>query len=338
MRTDALSPNQIGLRLVTPHIGGRDEWLRAGSGSRMLADGRLSRITRGLYTSLDIDSLTLRQRLQLITPRMPSGAVLGGWAAAEMIGLTALAPPDPFIGPVPIYLSRADSAVAPGFEVLRVDLRAEDTEYIEGVAVVTAIRNAYDMARFSRSALRAVQILDRFAGVDCPRPVSLSAVGELAATCIKHRGNPLIRRVLPLTSARSRSILESTFRFRWYTEIAEPSESLLINATLSSDTTSYEFDAVDCQSGLVIEVDSSYHSGMQQRIRDSLKSDFVQDLGLLLLRLNASDLNESAGIFGRRISDRRRVALRDGALRTTELVRRGQLREEPMRIYRRAQS
>lgn len=334
MRSDALTASQLGLHLETPHIGSRDEWLRAGSGSRMLADGRLRRISRGLYTSLDIDSLTLRQRLQLIAARMPSNAVLGSWAAAELIGLSGLALSQPSLGPVPIYLPRGDSAVAPGFEVLRADLPSDEIEYVDGVGIISPIRNAYDMTRFSRSLLRAVQILDRFAGVDNPRPVPLTAVGEMAARCVKYRGNPLIRRALTLASDRSRSLLESTLRVRWHTEVAVSTHRLLVNPTLQSSGSSYEFDAIDCSSGLVIEIDSSHHAGTPQRIRDSRKSDFVQDLGLLLLRLNAPDLYASTGIFVRRINERRGIALRAGAnVRAAELAALGLLREDPMRSF-----
>ncbi len=300
----------------------------------MFADGRLKQIARGIWTSLDIEGVTATERIRLLAPMMPPAAVLASWAAAELSGLTGLAPLDPQLAPIPIYLPRNAGASAPGFDVLRSDLPIADREYIEGIAVASSGRNAYDTARLAKSLVEAVQVLDRFASVDNRHAVPSVIIEQYLRQHPRYRGNPRVQAALPLMTIRSRSMLESRFQARWLTEVASEPELLMINVTLEVTNAGYEYDFVDLSAGLIIEIDSQHHAGLAQRERDSRKSDFVYDRGLMLLRLNATEIYASTGAFTSRIAARRQAARASGAAkRAAELVRLGALREDPMRSY-----
>ena len=316
-------------------VATRDEWLAAGASVRMFNDGRLVRVAWGLYCAPEIaaDPPAL---VRALTERCPADAVLGGWTAAQLYGVRHAGPTmlSPRPQPVLVYLPRHEHKRPPGFHVLRVDIAPEDIETIDGTAVTSLARTAYDMAQFTRSLPDALGILDCFRWVGNPHPLDLDAIDALIERNPRHRGNPRIRRALPISTDRSRSHAESVVRGRWVQQVQVPASRILVNATLSTDEGDFELDLVDLTAGLAIEYDGPHHGASTQRSIDSTKDGAVAGAELGMLRLTSVEYGLRPAPFVRLAERRRRQALAIRAdRRAAELVQSGRLVERPLRLY-----
>lgn len=114
-------------------------------------------------------------------------------------------------------------------------------------------------------------------------------------------------------------------------DIGVPLDRIAANATLEHQGDHYELDLVDLTTGLVLEYDSLHHADAAQRGRDSLKNVAVDDVGLVMLRVNSPLLGSSRQLI-RTIAARRQTALARGcAARIAQLCAAGELRELPLR-------
>ncbi|GAB3295555.1 DUF2726 domain-containing protein [Epidermidibacterium keratini] len=316
-------------------VASRAELLGTGVSKRVFSDGRLVRIARGLYCLPDI-AADSRALVRAFAERCPEDAVIGGWSAAAVHGIRDAGPTMLSIDPQPVvaYFPRHEHKRPPGFAVMRIDLDPADIEIIDGVSVTGLTRTAYDMVRFTRPLPQAVAILDCFRWSGNPHTVDLDELANLCAAHPRHKGNPMVRLALPLSSSRSRSIAESRVRVRWITEVGVSPHLMLTNANLIADGACYELDLVDLSAGLVIEYDGPHHAGSEQRSIDAAKNAAVADAGLAMLRLNAPELRLGRAGFARLADERRTRAKAAGAhIRAATLVARNELAELPLTYY-----
>lgn len=336
MRRDARQLLDLDQPINGP-LATRAEWVDAGAGWRMFGDGRLHCVARGLFCPppLAADPQALARAMM---QRCPVDAVLGGWAAAYVLGVRDAGPTMITRTPqnVLVYHHRHDHKQPPGFTVRRADLPESETVRIAGLHLTGGARTAYDMARFAGSLVQAVGILDCFCCELNDEPVDLAAIGELLAAHPRYRGNPTVRAAIGLSSPRARSFAESTVRARWTLDADVPPDSLLVNATLRFAGQNFELDLVDLSAGLVVEYDGPTHASSEQRSRDAAKDFAVSALKLSRARLNATELRLGRTAFGALAAQRRTVAIASGApARAAELVASGVLAERPLKSFTR---
>lgn len=330
MHTDAQAPRTIADALPYDGIGTRSDWLRAGASERMFADGRLRRVARGLYVAADDERpLTVRRMAALL----PEGCVVGGWAAAMAHGVRDAGPTMAYgeIDDILVYPGRHMHIKPPGFRTLRSELGPHDVTRIDGVPMTTALRTAYDMARFAPTLYGAVGLVDCFLYALNPAPVDAAELQEMIDARPRARGNGRIRKAMSHSSPRARSIPESWMRTRMATDCAVLPAAMSVNATLVHDGAHFELDLVDLSTGLVLEYDGAHHAEVEQRTRDSRKNVAVDDAGLVMLRVN-SPLLRAPRELAHTIRARRQSALaRKGDRRVSELLAAGSLGERALR-------
>lgn len=295
VRSDAIDP---GLLDVPYGVATRGEWLAAGASERMFRDGRLLPLGRPHYALAGVVT-TPAALVRLVGALAPAGTVVSGWAAGLLHGVRDAGPTMLRTNGAPIQLSlaRGDHRCPPAFTTLRVALAETDVQQIDGLAITTPARTAYDMARFSGYLPTAVAVLDAFRYALNPTPIQNADLLPFFDRSPRGRGHPLLRRAILLSSSRSRSMPESRLRVRVRTTLGLPDDAVAINAMLQHEGRCWELDLLDWTSGLVIEYDSLHHASTEQRERDAMKDLDVREAGLRVIRVNSLTLNKPDGAF-----------------------------------------
>jgi len=219
---------------------------------------------------------------------LPDGGALGGWAAAQVAGVSEL---DGVLAgrwqPVPLCLPpRVVRRRGPTVVPWRCDLRPDDIVEICGVPVTRAVRTAFDLARHGplEASVIALDLLSR------GRPAFLAEVADYLGERPGWRGVPLARRALGLASPRTRSPRESGFRLFWTLEcgLAAPE----VNASvLTTDGWMLGMgDLLDPTAGLLGEYDGAGHRDELQHALDNAREERIEDCGLVVVRLGHLDL------------------------------------------------
>lgn len=179
-----------------------------------------------------------------------------------------------------------------------------ETQDVDGVAVTTAARTAFDLGRHTPSRLRAVQRLDALVNAT---DVKLLDVEAVMAAHRGARGMPWLRKVLPLVDGGAESPQETLARL------------VLIDAGLPSPRTQIQvYDGYGC---FVARIDMGYedvmvgieYDGPQHwtdpavRQADIDRQVALQDLGWKVIRASRDLLKFRRGTFVERVAS----ALRD---------------------------
>lgn len=152
MRSDASDPSDLAALLPIPGVGTRREWEDVGATRRMFTDGRLVLVVRGVY-SLPYAAPSPRELVELYRPHIPTCAALTRWAAALVLLVRDASPTMCSVQPEPVQLAlpRHEHRVPSGCTTFRVDLAPDDVVTIDGLAITSLARTAYDMVRSSSS-------------------------------------------------------------------------------------------------------------------------------------------------------------------------------------------
>jgi hypothetical protein len=256
------------------------------------------RVGRGFYTPTIDGALTPGQRILDAAPFI-GGGVLGGWAAAYVHGVDWLDGIDPFT-----------------FEELRVDCLAvrrpqlpairhrnnvvprADRMVVDGIAVTTPTRTAFDGARWAGSLEEAVVFTDavaHFTGID---PVELE---RFAVEHPYYQGVQQAIAAAKLTNGDVLSSWESRLRCCYLLDAGLP-DNLLVNVPIFAGGRELgRPDLLDPDAGLVLEFDGAQHRDRAQHHRDNIREEEFEDTNLTVLRADSLDLTRERDSFVRRV-------------------------------------
>ena len=262
---------------------------------------------RGVHVWSGTDPAAPLQRALDAAALLPPDGALGGWGAATVAGVTELDG----------YGSAPQLCLPPGRSRRRGDrlitwqspLDADDVVEIGGVRVTSAVRTAFDLARFG-SAARAVEALDVLGR---GRPELAEELARYAEKRPGWRGLPQVRRAITRATPRARSVRETTFRLFWIDECGLPAPQ--VNAAIR-DGSGHLLglgDLLDPGTGLVGEYDGGGHRQERQHALDNAREEALEDAGLTVVRVSNPDL----GIYRRRT----RMRLETGLVRARRTPR-----------------
>lgn len=164
---------------------------------------RFTRLLPDVYVRGDAP-VDLRARAIAAYLNAHGRGIIAGWAAAELLG----APCAPADAEAEIVLSDSDRRARPGLRVHRFRPHPGEVRQIDGIAVTSPLRTAYDLAR-RETLVRAVTAVDALARIDRFDP---EAVLALARRHPGVRGTRRLPRVVALSDPRAESPGESRMR------------------------------------------------------------------------------------------------------------------------------
>lgn len=164
---------------------------------RMLADGRVRRLLRGVYLSGTVGE-TADVRARAVGLVLPPGAVVVDRTAAWVHGVVVPTPHPDELPPVASCRRRV--------------FAARDVVELAGVPLTTPLRTAMDLGRLLAPEL-ALGVVDAFlhAG-SCTHRELLAELPRFG----RHSGIVQLRHVVALADARPRDAAESALRFHWF--------------------------------------------------------------------------------------------------------------------------
>ncbi len=206
---------------------------------------------------------------------------LAGWSAAELLG-AGCAPSD---WPAEVLITNGELRSHPGLLVHRGTLGPGDTRNTGGVVCTSALRTAYDLARW-RDLVDAVVALD-----------SLSALGGFAPQRLvelrrRHPGARNCRRidqVVDLADPRSESAMESRLRLLLVLQgLPRPAVQHPV-ADERARVVAY-LDLAYPRQRIGIEYDGGHHLTPAQVAKDIRRGTLLVDLGWRVYRFTAPDV------------------------------------------------
>lgn len=179
---------------------------------RLLRDHYIRRLVKGVFVAAQTPE-TLLLRAQALRLVVPEDVVIVDWTAVWLY--TGVLPPNQHLEVPPVSLFRPA-----GHGRLRNGLCSsgersfgrDDVVAVEGLAVTTPIRTAWDIGRFAPRDL-AIGALDALLRMgDFSQPELQAGVEQFR----KQRGVVQLRDLAPLADGRSQSTGESVLRLRWH--------------------------------------------------------------------------------------------------------------------------
>lgn len=229
------------------------------------------------------------ERAGAVAAALP-GAVIGGWAAAHLLGVADMDGRTPDGRELPVMVCPGRSGrfrPRGGVVLLRSPLGPGDVVEVAGVAVTSPVRTAFDLARTAGGPWRAVEEVDCVVrGRD---PALLGAVARYAADRSGWTGVGLARRAAAAASVHTLSRGESWVRMVW-TELARLPPPLLNVPVHDHDGHHLGTpDLLDPDVGLVGEYDGAGHRTAHQQHADAVRAELLVGAGLVLVRISAVD-------------------------------------------------
>lgn len=264
------------------------------------------RRAHGVYVPVDSWVDPTDAHIAVVAERLTGGAVIGGWAAARLHEAGARAGSDlltVFDGRLPTLGSAAAGGLpvlvcapraarlhpTPGSRVFRSEVEPDEITHLSGVAVTSAARTAFDLARLWPTP-GAVVALDRLLHL---RLVDASELAGLLTRRIRWRGVGAGRRALALADGRAESPRETALRLVWtQTGLPRP----MANAVVMDHRGAFvaRVDLVDAAAGIVGEYDGAFHASAQRRSRDAVRHEALEQLGMTVIRAAEPDLATAA--------------------------------------------
>ena len=264
----------------------------AGVSPSALRGPRWRRTSRGFFVPADLPTQTsTTQRILDAAPLIPATGALAGWAAAYVHGVDLLDGIDPFTMrplPVPIRLG-CDLGRASVAQVryVRGSLPAEHRQSIHRLPVTTALRTAYDGARWAPDLVEAVVFLDQLAhalGID------LEELRRVVQSGGNHPGVEQARQAIELADARSASPWESRLRMFYVGEAQLPRPEVNVPIfDLDGDLLGIG-DLLDPEAGMVTEFDGQDHRLRRRHRADNLREEKLEAANLVVCRVDSLDL------------------------------------------------
>jgi hypothetical protein len=272
---------------------------------------------RGVRLSPDADPQDPIVRARAAGLVLPSEGVLGGWAAAALLGV----PPtwldgrtrDGRLLPVPIVVPAPGRArTRHGFRLTQARLDAGDVVARGGVPVTSGVRTAFDLIRHAPDLKQAVA-----RGDACIRH-RLTDVNSLLGYVLERpgwRGVGLARQAVPLLDRRAESPKESELRVVWTRSglgVPVPQRTILDELGVFIA----RVDLLDAKAGVVGEYMGRWHRAGERPWRDTVRGRGLDGVGLEVVEFWSPDLQTEERTLDILRPGYRRAARRDPAERT----------------------
>ncbi len=269
----------------------RADLLRAGVSPRELAGPLWTPVQRGMHVWLGVDPAGPLVRIRGAAELMPTGAVIGGWAALHLLGVldldgrtgssaSGLLPVTICVGPVGRLRRRR------GIVLDRSTLLAEDITVAHGIPVTTAVRSCLDIMR--RDGIEE----DVVAG-DATARFGAATTAAIVAYVLSHpgmRGIPRARTAASLLDARAASIPESRMRVVWVLGAGLPVPLVNRQIVDTEGVLLGEADLFDPVAAMAGEYDGSDHREIRRHTSDNIREEGFERHNVTVVRATAIDL------------------------------------------------
>lgn len=229
--------------------------------------------------------------------------VLTGWAAAFLHGVRMMDGLDRWFRPIPIsVISTRAGQHRPqsGLHPTRRAIHTHEITEVEGVAVATLTRAAYDLALDAPNQCEALVAIEVCVSTVIGQARTTRAnIGRLAAQHTKTRGIVKARRAIELASNRSASPWET--RTRWVAHSSADIKGLEVNVPVFDldEKLAGIVDLLDRAANFVIESDGAGHREELTHSGDNVREEGVEVLGLFVSRVTAVDHRDLASLVNR---------------------------------------
>jgi hypothetical protein len=268
----------------------------------LLRNGTYRRVGHGVYLVAGADRSDPDVRTAVATAGLPSGVVVGGWAAARVHERRSLRRGETALfdggdrargGPAAVLLlagRRTRLVDTPFRQLVRSPVPPDERCRVDGLVVTTPLRTAFDLARLAPLD-EGVVALDRLRAISAIDP---DALGRLVAERSRWQGGARARRALALSADGVESPQESVLRLLWI-EAGLPRPRCNVSVFDAAGAFVGRVDLIDPALGLVGEYDGAVHAAAQRRSRDAERQERLEALGLVVVRATATDVLDGAG-------------------------------------------
>lgn len=313
-----------------PYVATTAGLIAAGHSRRQVPRGReYVRLRRGVVAYAGADPTAADLRIAAVAAQLPEHALVGGWSAARLLehvhardDLTLFDGSARWEETSPRHRFEHGARVVvcaprasrlrhrPDVRVFRSEVPGDERTRVLGVAVTSATRTAFDLARLLPTTT-AVMALDRLAHLDL---VDLAALAEVVHARTHARGRTAASAAVGLADGGAESPQETLLRLAWV-RLGLPRP--LANPVVTDPSGSFvaRVDLFDPESGVVGEYDGAVHADARRRSRDAERQEALESLGLVVVRATSFDLDGrgvSAGWEARLRSAYRRAHHRSG--------------------------
>lgn len=291
-----------------------EAWRSGGVSRHELAQVIGRRAHRGRWSFAGTDAVDPLQRALADASVLPPDGALGGWGAAQVLGVSWLdgTAPDGHAQAGLLCLPPHRLVRRPGVRTLRSRLGPGDVVTVRGseVRVTSPVRTGFDLARTAPDLRTAVEWLDCL-GVHGVPAADVAAYAQERVRCT---GSRQARLAAGLATARIRSPAESRLRMVWVLDAGLAAPAVNSSVLDQSGRLIAEVDLLDPRTGLVGEYDGSPHSGAAVRSSDRQRQERLERVGLTVVRCVATELYDVGTTVAR---------LLQGAARAEAVTARG---------------
>lgn len=259
--------------LDTPFRGSHAVAAGAITWSRLRGPG-FRTLFRDVYVSAHVEvDLALRSRGAYLLVR--GRGVLGGYSAAELLGASC----GPRDAPAEVVVPGGRQRGQPGLRVSRCELGRGETTLLDGVALTSPVRTAYDLAR-RLPRVEAVVTVDALAHRHgfAPGDLLVVACAHLGAT-----GSARLPEIVRLADPRAESPMETRIRLQ------------VVDAGLPAPITQhpvgpYQLDLAYPSVRLGMEYDGAEHRTQERAMRDLQRQAVLSSEGWRIARFRDRDV------------------------------------------------
>ena len=236
-------------------------------------------------------------RAHAVAAALPADAVLSGWAAAYLLGVTDLdGVAWTMQGEVHLDILVARTADRtrirrPGVTTVRSELSGSDVVEVDGVRVTSPVRTTFEL-------LRRGPMVEAVVAADAMLHSGLLSVSDLQAYIAQRprwKGVPAVRRALALANAAAESPMETRLRLIF---VLAGFSQLQVNVPLYERSTALLLgrpDLLDEEAGLIIEYDGSGHRQADRHRSDNAREHGLERAGLIVVRFDGHDVFVTPG-------------------------------------------
>lgn len=290
-----------------------------GVGKSALRGRKWRQVSRGFHVPAAVAPMTAGQRILEAATRLPVGSAIGGWAAAYTHGIDWMDGIDPHTGkdrPIDLVAPHVHRTSGPAIRYRASRLADADLTERSGVPVTTALRTAFDGARWAPDLTEAITFLDSMlAFPDASPGLLLESFRAYAAERIDWAGSRQARAAAELARPGVRSGWESRLRMCWLIEAGLPEPMINVPIFGPDQELLGIGDLFDSEAGVVAEFDGDHHRDPEQHRLDNIREERFESANLVVVRASKGDMRSERDRLVRRLTDaRRRGELRDRRL------------------------